>query len=79
MRPLKPLRESEILLVLRGAVDRYESDAQAAKALGVSRGHLSRVLRQHKPVTARLAHALGYEMQALFVPYEHRTLDRRIQ
>jgi DNA-binding phage protein len=72
MKGLKPLRESELLLVLRGDVERYKSDAKAAEAYGVSRGHLSRVLRQQKPITARLAHALGYERQSLFVPYEYR-------
>lgn len=69
---LRPLREYEFLAVLQREVDRYVSDAAAAKALGVSRGHLSRVLREQKPITARLASALGYEMQALFVPYEVR-------
>lgn len=68
----KALREDELLLVLRGEVERYHSDAHAAKALGVSRGHLSRVLRQQKPLTARLARALGYWQQSRYVPYEYR-------
>jgi plasmid maintenance system antidote protein VapI len=48
------------------------SDAAAAKWLGVSRSHLSRVLSRQKPIADRLALALGYERQDLFVPYEER-------
>lgn len=71
-KALRPLRDYELLNVLKNEVDRYESDAAAARHLGVTRSHLSRVLRQQKPITKRLAHALGYEQQALFVPYEYR-------
>jgi DNA-binding phage protein len=69
---LRPLRDHEFMTVLQNEVDRYRNDAAAAKALGVSRGHLSRVLRDLKPVTARIAHALGYQIEPLFVPYEER-------
>lgn len=72
MKARRPLREHELLLVLHSAVRRYPSDSAAAKAFGVTRSHLSRVLRAQKPITARLAHAIGYERQALFVPYEER-------
>lgn len=71
-RALKALCESDLLLVLRGDVERYASDAEAAASYGISRSHLSRVLSGEKPITARLAHALGYERQSLFVPYEYR-------
>jgi hypothetical protein len=69
---LKALRDYQMLAVLKREVERYDSDAAAAKAFGLSRSHLSRVLRGLKPITARIAHAMGYEQQSLFVPYEHR-------
>lgn len=72
MPPRRSLLESELLLVLQDEVERFKSDSMAAQRFGVSRGHLSRVLREQKPITKRLAHALGYELQTIFVPYEHR-------
>lgn len=73
MKALKILRHSDMLLVLRGEVERYQSDSAAASALGVSRSHLSRVLSGQKPITDRLAEALGYKKDPMFVPYEYRT------
>jgi plasmid maintenance system antidote protein VapI len=58
--------------VIRAECDRFPSDSTAAKRLGISRSHLSRVLSGGKPVTARVALALGYELQTWFVPYEER-------
>lgn len=66
------LRDYQMRLRLRNEVDRYQSDSAAAKAFGVSRGHLSRVLRGLKPVDGAIAHALGYERQDCYVPYEER-------
>lgn len=71
-RARKPLRDYQMLALLERAVEGYQSDAAAAKALGVSRSHLSRVLSQQKPITDRLALALGYERHDLFVPFEER-------
>lgn len=64
--------EDELLYELECAVEKYPSDSAAAKAFGVSRGHLSRVLSRQKPLTAKLAHCLGYEQQYRYVRYEHR-------
>jgi len=69
---MKILRDYQIRLRLRNEVDRYRSDSAAAKAFGVSRGHLSRVLRGLKPVDGSIAHALGYERQDCYVPYEEK-------
>ena len=69
---LKLLRDYQMRLVLRNEVDRYHSDSAAAKAFGVSRGHLSRVLRGVKPIDGAIALALGYERQDCYVPYESR-------
>jgi transcriptional regulator with XRE-family HTH domain len=74
---LRPLRYYEFMAVLQREVDRYRSDAAAAKALGVSRSHLSRVLRDQKPVTDRLAERLGYKLEALFVPYDEPPKEGR--
>lgn len=78
---LRPLRYYEFLAVLQRQVERYRSDAAAAAALGISRSHLSRVLREEKPITDRIAERLGYKMESLFVPYAPvgatRTLARR--
>jgi plasmid maintenance system antidote protein VapI len=64
--------EADLLLELERAVDKYDSDAKAAEAFGVTRGHMSRVLRGLKPITAKIARGLGYEAQVRFVPYEQR-------
>lgn len=69
---MKVLRAHQMQLRLRAAVDRYPSDSAAAQAFGVTRGHLSRVLRGLKPVDGAIAHALGYERQDCYVPYEYR-------
>jgi hypothetical protein len=69
---MKVLRDYQMRERLRTEVDRYDSDSAAAKAFGVSRGHLSRVLRGLKPVDGAIAHALGYERQDCYVPYEYR-------
>ena len=69
---MKVLRDYQIRLQLRNVVDRYESDNAAAKAFGVSRSHLSRVLRGLKPVDGAIAHALGYERQDCYIPYEEK-------
>jgi hypothetical protein len=55
-------------------VERYESDAAAARAFDISRGHLSRVLRGLKPITSKIALGLGYEEQRGFVRDEEREL-----
>jgi hypothetical protein len=67
-----PMREEDLLTELRDAVDVYPSDAVAARAFGVTRGHLSRVLRGLKPITAKIALGLGYEEQRCYVRYEER-------
>jgi hypothetical protein len=62
----------DLRLELEREVDRYPSDAAAAKAFGVSRSHFSRVLRGEKAMSKAIAHGLGYELQTHFVRYEHR-------
>lgn len=52
---------SEVLGEIRRHVRLFKSDATAAKALGISRSHLSRLLSGDKPLTARVAAALGYD------------------
>ena len=69
---MKLKTEDDLLFELERAVDRYESDAAAAKAFGVSRGHLSRVLSRQKPITQKIALGLGYERQYRFVRLEYR-------
>ena len=72
MAALKVLRDYQMRLRLHNEVDRYPSDSAAARAFGVSRGHLSRVLRGLKPINGAIAHALGYEREDCYVPYEER-------
>ncbi len=67
----KVLGDSEIQVRLRNEVDLYPSDSAAADAFGVSRGHLSRVLRGLKPVDGAIAHALGYERRDCYVQYDY--------
>ena len=70
MKSLKT--EEDLLAELLRQADRYESDAALAQAFGVTRSHMSRVLRGLKPITAKIALGLGYELQHRFVRYEHR-------
>lgn len=72
VRVRRPLREQELLLVLRSKVARYPTQKMAADHLGVSPQYLTDVLVARRAIGARLASALGYERQALFVPYEQQ-------
>lgn len=72
MKPAKALREWEALTMLIGWCARYTTQKDAAKALGVSPQHLSDVLNKRRAITPKLALALGYERQALFVPLQYR-------
>jgi plasmid maintenance system antidote protein VapI len=65
--------EADLLGELLSEADRYPSDAALAKAFGVTRSHMSRVLRGLKPITSKIALGLGYEEQRGFVRYEHRS------
>lgn len=59
-----PKREKdarEVTDEIRRHVRLFTSDAAAARSLGVSRSHLCRLLSGDKPLTARVAAALGYE------------------
>lgn len=67
---MKTLTSHQARRRLREAVDCYESDSAAAKAFGVSRSHLSRVLRGIKPVDGKIARAIGYERQDCYVRAE---------
>lgn len=71
-KALRVLRDWEMRRVLVEMVDQHATDAAAARSMGVSRSHLSRVLRGEKPVDGAIAHALGYERHDCYVPYEHR-------
>lgn len=62
----------DLLAELLREANRYDSDSALAKAFGVSRGHMSRVLRGLKPITAKIALGLGYEEQPRYVRYEQR-------
>ena len=64
--------DDDLLYELELAVEKYPSDAAAARAFGISRSHLSRVLSKQKPMTRNLAHGLGYEQQHRYVRYEQR-------
>jgi len=71
-RARRPLREHELLLALRGEVARHLTQKTAADHLGISAQYLTDVLQERRAIGKRLAHALGYERQALFVPYEQQ-------
>ena len=69
-RARRPLREHELLLALRGEVARHLTQKAAADHLGISTQYLTDVLQERRSIGKRLSHALGYERQTLFVPYE---------
>jgi plasmid maintenance system antidote protein VapI len=64
--------EADLLIELREEAERYESDAALARAFGVSRSHMCRVLNGDKPITDKIALGLGYEAQTHYVRLEHR-------
>jgi plasmid maintenance system antidote protein VapI len=64
--------EDDLRYELVRQAERYDSDAALARAFGVSRSHMSRVLSGQKPITAKIALGLGYERQVRFIRYEHR-------
>lgn len=72
VRARRPLREPELLLALRGEVARHLTYKLAAEHLGISAQFLTDVLQGRRAISQRLAQALGYERQSLFVPYEQR-------
>lgn len=55
------LNTRELTALLVSDVRKYTTDAAAARAYGISRSHLCRVLSGNKPITARIAQALGYK------------------
>jgi plasmid maintenance system antidote protein VapI len=72
VRARQPLCEPDLLLALRREVARHLTHKSTAEHLGISAQYLTDVLQQRRAISQRLAHALGYERQALFVPYEQR-------
>lgn len=72
MATLRIKTADQLVRELLRVVDRHESDAAAARALGISRSHLSRLLSGEKPMTAKIAHCLGYAEEKRYIPYEYR-------
>lgn len=64
--------EDDLRDELLDEAERYKSDAALARAFGISRSHMSRVLNGSKPITEKIALGLGYERQFRFVPLEYR-------
>lgn len=46
--------------LLRGAISTFKSEAEMARAVGLSRSYFNRVVRGEKPIQGRLAKWLGY-------------------
>jgi plasmid maintenance system antidote protein VapI len=63
---LSLLPERDVMMEFRREVESFSSDAKAAKAMGISRSHLSRVLSGAKPLTAKLAAFIGYEQETWY-------------
>lgn len=64
--------EDDLRHEFRREIERYDSDAEAARAYGVSASYICQVLSGKKPITVKLALGLGYERQYRFVRYEER-------
>ena len=64
----KLLEEEHLRTLLRGQVAKAGSAAAWATQHGFVRQHISHVLLNKKPITARLARQLGYEPVRMFRP-----------
>lgn len=46
--------------LLRGTISTFRSEAEMARAVGVSRSHFNRVVRGEKPIQGKVLKWLGY-------------------
>lgn len=53
---------SEPVMELRARVKKADSLAKVAKELKCTSGYLSQILTGHRPISAKIADRLGYEM-----------------
>lgn len=61
------ITQIEMLNIFKMYVDsQFTSDQDAARFFGISRGHLSRVMNGHKPLTKNLVIKLGYKSSQFY-------------
>jgi predicted DNA-binding protein (UPF0251 family) len=60
------ITHEEAIEMLRRLVDEEGSQTQAAAKLGISSGYLSEILANGKPISDKVAKALGYEKIVLY-------------
>lgn len=57
----------EVVEHLRQEAGSYRSEAELARAIGVSRSHLNRIMRGEKKPYGRVLHWLGYKPAQVYV------------
>jgi predicted DNA-binding protein (UPF0251 family) len=62
------ISHEEAIAMLRRLVDDEGSQTQAAAKLGISSGYLSEILTNGRPISDKVAKALGYERVVVYKP-----------
>jgi transcriptional regulator with XRE-family HTH domain len=60
------LIEKQLLRMLRERVKVYKNQSELARAIGISRSHMSRVVRGDKPIDGRVLAWLGYRAVTVY-------------
>jgi len=64
----KPITAKELLFDLRFRLKYfYRNQSELARAIGISRAHMSRVVRGKKPIDGRVLSWLGYKVITVYV------------
>jgi predicted DNA-binding protein (UPF0251 family) len=66
------ISHEEAIDMLRRLVDEEGSQTQAAAKLGISSGYLSEILTNGRPISDKVAKALGYERVVVYKPLDKK-------
>lgn len=61
------LHEHAVRVLLRKELERFRSEAEMARAIGISRSHLNRVMRGEKAAAGKVSDWLGLTAKTLYV------------
>jgi predicted DNA-binding protein (UPF0251 family) len=70
------ISHKEAIEILRRLVEEEGSQTQAAAKLGISSGYLSEILTNGKPISDKVAEALGYERVVVYKPLEKKGKEK---
>jgi predicted DNA-binding protein (UPF0251 family) len=66
------ISHEEAIDMLRRLVEEEGSQTQAAAKLGISSGYLSEILTNGRPISDKVAKALGYERVVVYKPLDKK-------